>query len=171
MKTYKVKNYKGNLVESLMKFQKKHPNSKITSVYESDGKLKIRTDEEDSFDLNKWAADKLTIVINNRYGKFEIPEKFIKETGIECDDKYTISNPQAPNVKCPAYEKAIKRGDEEFKTRCDPRLVKWVKENALVSDDIALVFIPKNATDIKIDNYDSAESVLYVVNGKTERAS
>jgi len=43
MKTYKVKNYKGNLVESLSKFQESHKNIKIVEVCESGKELKIKT--------------------------------------------------------------------------------------------------------------------------------
>ena len=45
MKKYTVKNYKGNIVESLTKFQKKYPGSKIFEAREEDGVLKIKVDE------------------------------------------------------------------------------------------------------------------------------
>lgn len=44
MKTYKVKNYKGNLVESLSKFQKKHKGMKIVEACEDGDELKIKAE-------------------------------------------------------------------------------------------------------------------------------
>lgn len=56
-KTYKVKNYKGNLVESLSKFQKSHKGMKIVEACEDGEDLKIKTEaaknikeSEDFFD-------------------------------------------------------------------------------------------------------------------------
>lgn len=48
MKKYTIKNYKGNIVESLMKFQKKYPNAKICEATEEDGSLKVTADEKQS---------------------------------------------------------------------------------------------------------------------------
>jgi len=45
MKTYKVKNYKGNLVESLSKFQKNHKGMKIVEAVEDGDDLKIKAEE------------------------------------------------------------------------------------------------------------------------------
>ena len=53
MKTYKVKNYKGNLVESLSKFQKKYPGMKICEATEEDKELKIKVNE-DNKKLRMW---------------------------------------------------------------------------------------------------------------------
>ena len=44
MKTYKVKNYKGNLVESLSKFQKSHKDMKIVEAVEDEEELKIKVE-------------------------------------------------------------------------------------------------------------------------------
>ena len=44
MKTYKVKNYKGNLVESLSKFQKSHKGMKIVEACEDGDNLKIKAE-------------------------------------------------------------------------------------------------------------------------------
>ena len=46
MKTYKVKNYKGNLVESLSKFQEPHKGMKIVEATEEDDELKIKAEAE-----------------------------------------------------------------------------------------------------------------------------
>ena len=48
MKTYKVKNYKGNLVESLSKFQKSHKGMKIVEAVEDGKDLKIKTEGQQS---------------------------------------------------------------------------------------------------------------------------
>lgn len=45
MKKYTVKNYKGNLVESVKNFQEKYPSSYILEAYEKDGSLKIKVEE------------------------------------------------------------------------------------------------------------------------------
>ena len=42
MKTYKVKNYKGNLVESLKKFSEKYKGMRITEAKVKDGELKVQ---------------------------------------------------------------------------------------------------------------------------------
>jgi len=48
MKTYTVKNYKGNLVESLKKFSDSHKGAKIVEAVEENDELKIRINEADS---------------------------------------------------------------------------------------------------------------------------
>lgn len=56
MKTYKIKNYKGNLVESLKKFSDSHKGMKIVEAIEEDGSLKIKAEsvvvKEDEADAN-----------------------------------------------------------------------------------------------------------------------
>jgi len=54
MKTYKVKNYKGNLVESLSKFQKSHKGMKIVEACEDGDDLKIKTE---SLPYEEWSTD------------------------------------------------------------------------------------------------------------------
>ena len=49
MKTYKIKNYKGNIVESLTKFAKSHEGMKIVEATEDGSNLKIVV-EENSMD-------------------------------------------------------------------------------------------------------------------------
>lgn len=44
MKTYKVKNYKGNLVESLKRFQESHKDMKIVEACEEGNELKIKSE-------------------------------------------------------------------------------------------------------------------------------
>ena len=44
MKTYKIVNYKGNIVESLTKFQEKYPKAKIAKAVEENGILKVTAD-------------------------------------------------------------------------------------------------------------------------------
>lgn len=53
MKKYKVKNYKGNLVESLSNFKKKFPGMKIVEATENDDGLEIATESATfQYDLN-----------------------------------------------------------------------------------------------------------------------
>ena len=51
MKTFKIKNYKGNLVESLSRFAKSHKGMKIVEAVEEKDELKIKINEavDDSF--------------------------------------------------------------------------------------------------------------------------
>lgn len=44
MKTFKIKNYKGDLVESLSKFQESHKDMKIVEVVEEENILKIKAE-------------------------------------------------------------------------------------------------------------------------------
>ena len=44
MKTFKIKNYKGNLVESLKRFSDSHKDMKIVEAVEEDGSLKIKAE-------------------------------------------------------------------------------------------------------------------------------
>ena len=58
-KTYKVKNYKGNLIESLSKFQKSHKGMKIVEACEDGEDLKIKAETEDETQqlVDKWTND------------------------------------------------------------------------------------------------------------------
>jgi len=44
MKTYTVKNYNGNIVESLVKFQNKYPRQRIVEAIAEDDELKVKTE-------------------------------------------------------------------------------------------------------------------------------
>lgn len=48
MKTYKIKNYKGNLVESLSRFQNSHKDMKIVEACEDGTDLKIKADIQEA---------------------------------------------------------------------------------------------------------------------------
>lgn len=52
MKKYTIKNYKGNIVESLTKFQKKHPNVKICEATEEEDALKVKCEEKETVEEN-----------------------------------------------------------------------------------------------------------------------
>lgn len=52
MAKYRIKNYKGNLTESLSKFQKKYPGKKIVEAVEDEEELKITTEDEDENNEN-----------------------------------------------------------------------------------------------------------------------
>ena len=49
MKTFKIKNYKGNIVESLSKFQESHKDMKIVEAIEEGDTLKITVNEGSSY--------------------------------------------------------------------------------------------------------------------------
>lgn len=85
----------------------------------------------------------MKVVINVCFGGFGLTEEAKKALGIE-------------------YSEDIERTDS--------RLVEMVETNAVnVADRFAkleVVEIPDETTDWEIDEYDGAESVTYVVNGK-----
>ena len=73
MDKYRVKNYKGNLVESLSRFQKKYPNKKIVEAVEDEKSLKITTEDVSndgslSYDEFLGAIDNEDVWVDN-YGE------------------------------------------------------------------------------------------------------
>ena len=75
MDKYRIKNYKGNLVESLSRFQKKHPNKKIVEAIEDEKSLKITTEDVSndgslSYDEFLGAIDNEDVWVDN-YGEEE----------------------------------------------------------------------------------------------------
>ena len=96
----------------------------------------------------------MKLIINRNYGGFYIPKRILKELGYkDCWD-----------------------GDINWNMRGDLRLIKMVEENPkqfqeeCFRPDLCVVEIPKEATDYKILEYDGAESVIYVLNGKIHNA-
>ncbi len=64
MKTFKVKNYKGNLVESLSKFQKSHKGMKIVEACEDGDDLKIKAEESEKLE-EATANNKVYVLFRN----------------------------------------------------------------------------------------------------------
>ena len=86
----------------------------------------------------------MKIVINACYGGFSLPKEFC--------EKYNMRT----------YE------DIE---RTDPRLVSFVESHGRVKENCALLVveeIPDNATDYMIVEYDGAEDLYCVIDGKIE---
>lgn len=63
MATFRIKNYKGNLLESVKNFQKKYPSRRITEAVEEEDSLKITT--EDMSDKDHFSYDEFLGVIDN----------------------------------------------------------------------------------------------------------
>ena len=63
MKTYKVKNYKGNLVESLSKFQKSHKGMKIVEACEDGDDLKIKAEESEKQPVEEAVGKKVYVLM------------------------------------------------------------------------------------------------------------
>jgi len=61
IKSFTIKNYKGNLLESVENFSKKYPNHKILEVKESDGVLKLKAQK---LLLEYWKSDLFTGDVN-----------------------------------------------------------------------------------------------------------
>ena len=86
----------------------------------------------------------MKIVINACYGGFSLPKEFC--------EKYNM------------------RTYEDIK-RTDPRLVSFVESRGRVKENCALLIveeIPDNATDYMIVEYDGAEDLYCVIDGKIE---
>ena len=49
MKTFKIQNYKGNIIESLKKFSDSHKGMKIVEAIEEDNTLKIKAENNDHY--------------------------------------------------------------------------------------------------------------------------
>ena len=59
MKTYKIKNYKGNLVESLSKFAKSHKGMRIVEAVEDEDELKVKAEVEEATSPKKHERGKV----------------------------------------------------------------------------------------------------------------
>jgi len=86
----------------------------------------------------------MKIVINDCFGGFSLPKEFC--------EKYHMN--QYDDID-----------------RTDIRLVSFVESHGRIEENCALLVvkeIPDNATDYMITEYDGAEGIIYVVNGKLE---
>ena len=85
----------------------------------------------------------MTIVINTCFGGFSLPDDFCKKYNMKRHDRIN---------------------------RTDERLVNYVREHGGVVEfhysKLCAYEIPENATDYRISEYDGAESIIYVVDGK-----
>lgn len=87
----------------------------------------------------------MKIVINDCYGGFSLPKEFCK--------KYNVDE----------FDDEVERTDE--------RLVSFVESRGRVKERYSMLIvveIPDNATDYMITEYDGAEGIIYVVDGKLE---
>lgn len=85
----------------------------------------------------------MKIVINPNFGAFKLPEELLEFFGAD---------------NCYDY-------DEE--TRVNPILIEWVEAHEDSREtDLRVVSIPADATDYMINEYDGAESIIYVQDGK-----
>ena len=85
----------------------------------------------------------MKIIINQCYGGFEVREDIAKALGYKWND------------------------DEELRT--DARLIKMIEDGENVNGDYAdlmVVEVPEGATDWEFTEYDGAEGITYVLDGK-----
>lgn len=91
----------------------------------------------------------MKIVINRCFGGFSLSHMVCDYLGIK--SPYQYSNPTKKN-------------------RCNPALIEAVERFGREASDsfsaVAVVKIPDEATDFLINEYDGAESIYYVLNGK-----
>lgn len=80
------------------------------------------------------------IVINVEYGAFHVPQELIE--AYDWSKNYIYSD----------------------EIRTDPALIKWVEKNP--DNELAIVYLPDNATAYHIEEYDGLETVLAVINNK-----
>lgn len=104
MKNFTVKNYKGNIIESLKKFQEKHPETKIIEVIENGNNLKIKCNEsidkskaetliKEWFNewFNEWVEDCFLTIRPNLFGpEFDVFDGRPKH--IDDADKKALTN-------------------------------------------------------------------------------
>ena len=67
MKTYTVKNYKGNLVESLKKFSDSHKGMKIIEAVENGDNLKIKVKESEEKQITESTGKKVYVITVGNY--------------------------------------------------------------------------------------------------------
>lgn len=95
----------------------------------------------------------MKIVINSSFGGFSLPIEFC-----ELLNKYNENG--KPDIY--DWEDEIERTDE--------RLINFLENNEKYSvpsyTSLEVVEIPDNATDWEINEYDGAENIIYVVDGK-----
>lgn len=98
----------------------------------------------------------MKIVYNACFGGFGINPEFFDIYGI--DEMYGISIRDLVEL------------ERSKKVRTDPRLVEYVETHPKECEDdcsrLKIVDIPDNATDWMVTEYDGAETVYYVVDGK-----
>lgn len=120
MKTYKIKNYKGNLVESLKRFSDSYKGMKIVEAIEVKDGLKIKVEEaksnkedllltyDEQLRFKRWALR-----------NYDIPgrDPFYFDS-IDCVDAETAKN--IPRVKCNGkltWGQAAKEIEDYFKNK------------------------------------------------------
>ena len=89
----------------------------------------------------------MKVVINVEYGGFALPDEFME---------------MYPNEfsSCYDYSKEIRQ---------DERLINYLEnlsEEEIDTSDLQIAYIPDDATDWRIEEYDGAETLYYVLNGK-----
>ena len=88
----------------------------------------------------------MKIVVHKGLGSFRYPEKFCQRYSLDRYDwtEYDYNN--------------------EY--RFHNILIDWVEKNPEDSEGLRVIEIPEEATDWDIIDYDGAETVVYVINGK-----
>ena len=95
MKTYKIKNYKGDLLESVKKFQAKHSDMRIVEATEDGEELRIKAESDDF--CKPYQADKVlesTTIQNVKWAPFDPEndnvEKDVIYLAIDKNSKETV---------------------------------------------------------------------------------
>ena len=75
MKAFKVKNYKGNIVESLKRFAESHEDMKIVHAFESNDSLKILAEDAAKYEY--------VTLFKNSQGMWEVYKKGYSKRGLD----------------------------------------------------------------------------------------
>ena len=129
MKTYKVKNYKGNLVESLSRFQKKYPGMKICEAVEVNVSEAANIEEQFSIDWDTSNKD-ATEYFNSETEAKKYWNSVVKKYGIKFWMNFTGSAGGNPEVTFKGSKKNLEKFIFEYLAHGDK------KEYAEAVDDI-----------------------------------
>ena len=94
-----------------------------------------------------WMKKTLKIVINECYGGFSVSDAVVKKLGLESPYDFN---------------------------RTDERLIQLVEADSRAASgscaDLVVVYVPNEATDYMINEYDGYETLYYVLDGKIKTA-
>lgn len=87
----------------------------------------------------------MKVVVNRPFGGFHFGKGYCEEYGIDSSWAYDGNS-----------------------TRTSPQLVEWVENHPDDNPDLEVVYVPACATDWQIHEYDGAEEIIAVIDGKIE---
>lgn len=107
MKNYRIKNYKGNLVESLTKFAKSHKGMRIVEAVEDEDELKVKAEVDEAAgkkiylvlaDLEDEAADMLIGIASSRANAKQMIEGVSDDPSELRIEEIELDNPTSKSI-------------------------------------------------------------------------